>query len=206
MAEVNPTEARIRAATWKKRIKSIAGWGIFLFVLLAIIGGAVWYQKRSISHVPGKTYEDIGNQHIALSAPLPKPYNSNPPSSGAHFASPANWGVYDYEVNDKIFIHNLEHGGIWISYRPSVPTAVLEELGAIIQEYGGSKLVMAPRSANDMDIAVAAWTHVYAFNLESGALADARKEEVRAFYRAYKNRGPEFVPDSIPGVDPKAVQ
>lgn len=206
MTDTSDGVLRIKAAIRRKRIRQIALWGGSFLVISAIIATAVWYQKRNVAAPPGEIYADAGDQHIALSAPLPRPYNSNPPSSGGHYAKSASWGIYDYEVDDKIFLHNLEHGGVWISYRPSVSSEVVSQLKDIVSEFGGSKLVMAPRSANDADIAVAAWARVHKFDLENGALTDARKVEIRAFYKAYKNRGPEFVPDSVPGIDPKTVQ
>ena len=76
----------------------------------------------------------------------------------------------------------------------------------IIKEFGGSKIVMAPRSANDADIAVTAWTRVLKFDVSGEHLTDSEKDQIRAFYRGFKNRGPELVPDTVPGIDPKSVQ
>ncbi len=199
-------EARRR--TMMRRIFWIGGGVIGISALVALISWAIW---KSNKEKPGVYYPQIGQEHIQLKDPLPKPYNSNPPSSGAHYPSPANWGVYDYEVNDRFFIHNLEHGGIWISYRPlsatsSVNVHVVEHLKAIVDEFGGSKIVMAPRAANDTDIAVVAWTRVLKFDLVGGDISDDQLNQIRQFYRALKNRGPEFVPDTMPGADPKSVQ
>jgi hypothetical protein len=201
-----PKKSRIDEAIRRRNIKR-ALWitGISLAVVLAI-GLIIWLAWRSEQNAPGVAYPEIGQEHISLEAALPKPYNSNPPSSGAHYPTPANWGIYDYEVNDKIFIHNLEHGGIWIAYRPSISANVIEDLKDINKEFGGSKIVMAPRSANDADIAIVAWTRVQKFDLSNGLLSDVQKEDIRGFYRAFKNHGPEFVPDTMGGVDPKSVQ
>ncbi|MDZ4286148.1 MAG: hypothetical protein U1A23_04410 [Candidatus Sungbacteria bacterium] len=64
---------------------------------------------------------------------------------------------------------------------------------------------MAPRSANDTDIAVSAWTRMTKFNLTGDGLSDEQKNQIRAFYKALKNRGPEFVP-GMPGIDPKSIE
>lgn len=182
----------------------------FLWVLVAIvaiagiiIGGIKYSRSRAVT-VPGEVYGNDGQEHVSLTRQFT--YSSNPPSSGPHYGSPANWGIYDYEVNDKFFIHNLEHGGVWIAYRPDIPAEVVAELRAIVDEYGGSKFVMAPRSGNDTDIAIAAWNRVYKFDLSESTLTDSEKEQIHAFYHARKNKGPEFVPDTMPGVDPKSVK
>lgn len=197
---------RAESAARRRNIKKTL-WIFGAIVIGAgVVAGGIWWTGRQAASAPGEFYPSIGQQHISLTNPLPAPYNSNPPSSGGHFPSPANWGIYDSEVNDRFFIHNLEHGGIWISYRPSVDAHVVEHLKAIVEEFGGSKLVMGPRSANDMDVAVAAWTRVLKFNLTDGDITDEQLNQIRAFYKAYKNRGPEFVPDTMPGVNPKDTQ
>ena len=197
---------RQKEAARRSGIKKI-GWAVgVIFIVGLTVGGGIWYGVKGNRNLPGVFYPSVGQEHIALNAEPPKPYNSNPPSSGAHYGSPANWRVYDYEVNDKIFIHNLEHGGIWIAYKPSVSAQVVKDLEAIAEEFNGSKIVMAPRSSNDSDIAVAAWSRVLKLNSVSGAISDSQKEEIRAFYRRFKNRGPEFDPDTMPGIDPRSVQ
>ncbi len=201
-----PKKSRIDEAIRRRRNRRIL-W--IAGILLAVVAGVwliIWLVMANAKNAPGVSYPAVGQEHIDLQAPLPKPYNSNPPSSGAHYASPAHSGVYDYEVNDKIFIHNLEHGGVWIAYRPSMPAKVIEDLKGIVKEFDGSKIVMAPRSANDADIAIVAWTRVLKFDLANSALSDQQKSALRRFYRAFKNHGPEFIPGDMGGVDPKSVQ
>lgn len=197
---------RTEQAIRRKKMQKIIWIAGISLILIIVIGSIVWLSYRRVKNAPGIFYPSLGQEHIGLKDNPPKPYNSNPPSSGGHFASPANWGIYDYEVNDKIFIHNLEHGGIWIAYRPTVSAKVVNELKAIINEFGGSKIVMAPRSSNDADVAMAAWSRVLKFNLTGDFLSDKEKEDLRGFYKAFKNHGPEFVPDTMPGIDPKSVQ
>ncbi len=100
----------------------------------------------------------------------------------------------------------MEHGGIWIAYRPNISQEAVTQLKQFVEKYGGSKLVMAPRTKNDADVAIVAWRHVYKFNLNGGKLSGDQLEKINIFYRAYKNRGPENVPDTMPGVNPKDIK
>lgn len=204
--QISPQKSRIDEAIRRRNIRRILWVVGLLLVVAAIIWLIIWLVMRNAKNAPGISYQEIGREHVGLNAPLSKPYNSNPPSSGAHYGSPANSGVYDYEVNDEIFIHNLEHGGIWIAYRPGVSAQAIEDLKSIVKEFRGSKIVMAPRSANDADIAIVAWTRVAKFDLTDGVLSEQQKNELRRFYRAFKNHGPEFVPEDMGGIDPKSVQ
>ena len=202
----NEKELRIVQATRRKVVKRLVLLGFVLVIAGGLTLWLVFYLKNREQNLPGVFYPTIGAAHVPLNSAPPVPYNSNPPSSGAHFSTPARWGIYDYEVNVQIFIHNLEHGGIWISYRPDVAAGVVNDLKKITEEFGGSKIVMAPRSANDADIALAAWSMVLKIDSAESTLTESQKQQIREFYKRFKNRGPEFVPDTMLGVDPKSVE
>lgn len=205
--EVNEKLDRVRAAASKKRARRLAVTAVLLIAAAAMVTAVFYGVRASRQNLPGQSYPDAGRPHIPLGAIPKRPYTSNPPSSGGHYAFPANWGTYDYEVNDQIILHNLEHGGVWISYKPNTaPPAAVSELKTMVDGFKSSKLVMSPRLADDSDIAVAAWTRVLKINLKNGALASEDKKIIADFYRAFKNKGPEYVPDSLGGIDPKTVQ
>ncbi len=197
-------KSRVEEALATRRRKKILFWSGGGVIIILFIGVIIWFATRPQAPLPGVSYANLGQDHVPLDHQ--DTYNSNPPTSGPHYPSPANWGVYDYESNDKIFIHNLEHGGIWISYKPSVSKDVVVELKSFVDSFSGSKLIMAPRSANDADVAVAAWTHLYTFNISGGHLSVQQKKDLETFYVRLKNNGPENVPDAMTGVDPKAVK
>ena len=200
-------EERILQARRQRLIRRILWVGGIIIIVGGFLWWLVWVSKHQSGNLPGTFYPMVGREHIGLHDTPPTPYNSNPPSSGAHFGAPANWGIYDYVVNDTIFIHNLEHGGIWVAYRASTtPAAVLDQLKSIANEFSGSKIVMAPRPENDADIALVAWTRVEKFTIAGSSLTDDQKNAIREFYKAYRDHGPEFVPDNMPGIDPKSVQ
>jgi len=110
-------------------------------------------------------------------------YNSNPPTSGPHWASPASWGVYREPLADETLVHNLEHGGVWISYKDAKDTDLADKLAAIARRY--RKVVLAPRPADDAPIALAAWGRL----LKLQAFDEA---QIVAFIDAYHGKtGPE---------------
>lgn len=197
-------KARMDSAIRRLRmIRLFIVLGIIIFIAV-VVGVSIWAARRKAERqILGEVFANQGQEHVALGNEFM--YNSNPPTSGPHYAQPANWEIYDYEVNDGIFIHNLEHGGIWISYRPTISAQAMEDLKSIVNEFRGSQIVMAPRASNDTDVAVAAWTQLLKFDLTGDGLSDEQKDEIRAFYKALKNHGPEFVP-GMGGIDPKTVQ
>lgn len=137
---------------------------------------------------PGAYYPSEGRGHIAPGAPHP-PYQTNPPTSGPHYPTPANWGIYTETLPDEQIVHNLEHGGVWISYKDPSDKTLVASLTALAKEYK-SKIILEPRPANDSPIALVAWQR-----LEK--LEKFNEAAVREFIKAYKDRGPEYIPDNV---------
>ena len=135
---------------------------------------------------PVTNYPELGREHIFPGQAHPD-YNSNPPTSGWHFPQPADWGYYNGELPDELVVHNLEHGGIWISFKSADDTEVINKLVALARRYR-SKVIITLRPKNDSRIAVAAWTHLMKLDhYDETAIVD--------FINRFKNRGPEFFPD-----------
>lgn len=103
---------------------------------------------------PGESYEIQPAEHIQEEADHPA-YNSNPPTSGWHYPQQADWGFYTDELPDERVVHNLEHGGIWITYT-NVSDETRSDLRNIAQQHP-QNVIVTRRSANDALIAVASW-------------------------------------------------
>jgi hypothetical protein len=164
------------------------------FIAILIIGalGYAFYLgvKANMPTVADTSvlYADQGREHIQVDATHPE-YNSNPPSSGWHYANPADPGFYSETVADEYFVHNMEHGDIWIAYHPDIENDFVE----ILRTFANARTVIAPRAANETDIALVAWRRVDAFNIENDLLDETR---IRDFITRYQNKGPEQVPAS----------
>jgi hypothetical protein len=109
-------------------------------------------------------------------------YQTNPPTSGDHYANPVPWGIYDEEVTDEAVVHSLEHGGIWISYQDlsEEEIAILAEIG----QQNSQSTVVSPRASNDSRIVVASWGKM--MNLET-----VDKALIQKYIDTYKNQAPE---------------
>lgn len=167
---------------------------VWLLVVLVVGGGIYWFTKRSREKITERRIYavqtlDQGRNHINVGASHPA-YNSNPPTSGWHYAEWEAKGVYKEQQPDEGLIHNLEHGYIWISYRPDVTLEIVKQLENF---YGfGKKIIIEPRKENDKLIAITAWNWLDKFNPESKDKLNTNElKRISDFIDAYINQGPE---------------
>ncbi|MEK9183309.1 MAG: DUF3105 domain-containing protein [Patescibacteria group bacterium] len=161
-------------------------WWIGAIIILII--GIIWWGISSPSDYEelGEKIPIMGNNHISLSSPH-EPYNSNPPTSGPHTGKDADWGAHQDEISDEVAIHNLEHGGIWITYQDKNDQDLKNKMEELARQYQ-SKILLSPRAKNDSPIALSAWGRL----LKLSAFDEIK---IKKFIRQYKNKGPEFIPD-----------
>lgn len=128
---------------------------------------------------------DEGQDHVANGTTVE--YESEPPTSGPHYASPLAPDIYRQVVPDESLVHNLEHGHIVIFYDPS---SLSDESAAKItelnNEYQGAwdAVLAAPRPEMENELTLTAWT----YKLE---LDEYDEELIDAFVDAYRGKGPE---------------
>jgi hypothetical protein len=108
--------------------------------------------------------------HIPHFAPVV--YNSNPPSSGPHYTTWANYQEYADPVDDRYLVHSLEHGAVLFLYKcedagcPEIVDALRAVRNAIPSDPLCDpsirvRIIIAPRPANDVTVAAAAWGQTY---------------------------------------------
>jgi hypothetical protein len=103
-------------------------------------------------------------------------YPQRPPVGGRHFPAWQNCGFYSAPIRDEHGVHSLEHGAIWITYRPGLPHRQLETL----RELAGERHVLVtPYRGLDRPVVASSWGR----QLRLRAADDARLER---FVRAYR--------------------
>ncbi len=162
--------------------------------IIALIIGLV-YVRTNDRGLPSETQKipDSGpSLHMgSVDEPLPAPYNSNPPTSGWHVGNQtAPWGIQKTQLDDKITVHNLEHGGIIVHYKASLDANSVAELELLARDLQRSNpcLILMPRADDQMPapVVATAWNHM----LE---LQSVDSEKITGFFSALVGRGPEAV-------------
>jgi hypothetical protein len=84
-------------------------------------------------------------------------YEQSPPVGGNHsYAWQTCMGnVYDAQIPNEHAMHSLEHGAVWITYRPDLPADQVAKLAAKVT--GVEKMMMSPYPGLDKPISLQAW-------------------------------------------------
>lgn len=64
-----------------------------------------------------KTFSPLVQKHVDT----PVSYPQSPPVGGSHDSKWQNCGVYDTPVKNENAVHSMEHGAVWLTYRPDLP-------------------------------------------------------------------------------------
>lgn len=177
----------------KEKKKNQLLFSLAVAIPLVILGGIMGYALYAGSGGDNVATPDIaellpdqGTTHIKEGEAHP-PYNSNPPTSGWHYGNPVDWGTYKEKFSQEQLVHNLEHGGIVIQYKPTLDPPIIKKLEELKASEFECKLVVAPNDALDKNIALTAWRRLYTSDTYD-------ENSVKAFIKKYRNTGPELVP------------
>lgn len=179
--------------------------------VLGVLGFLVWLFVESSKPLPGEKIADLGRKHVPGGTKVE--YNSNPPTSGDHYADWIRSGVYESPKEDGYLVHSLEHGYVIMHYRCQVagdrlqstvnqatesgeasPSGQVDtqsqceerktQLTKIYEKKGKRKLIVVPRASLDTNFALTAWTYIDKFD-------SFDQSRIEKFIDAHLNQGPE---------------
>jgi Protein of unknown function (DUF3105) len=87
-------------------------------------------------------------------------YDHTPPAGGPHSDVWLNCGVYDHAVRNENAVHSLEHGTVWITYRPRLPRPAVARLRRFVEaRYQGPEryLILSPYPGLPAPVVASAW-------------------------------------------------
>ena len=151
---------------------------------VGLVGGTSWAfvgasgsgsSKRNTVALTGlQTYSGLARDHVTG----PVAYPQTPPVGGAHSGTWQNCGVYSAPVPSEEAVHSLEHGAMWITYRPGLPAS---DLAALLKDVAGEPYALvSPYPGLPSPIVASAW----GVQLKLTAASDPR---LKAFINTYKS-------------------
>ena len=170
-AGVTPPPARRAALPWV-----LAGAAVVVVLAVAAVGVAALFlspdtteeprtwQERAAA-IPGiVTYLDPASPAYDETLTTPPGHRDGvisypvvPPVGGPHNAYWQNCmgDVYPSEIAEEHAVHSLEHGAVWITYRPDLPPDQIATLASKVD--GREFIMMSPYPSLDAPISLQAW-------------------------------------------------
>ncbi|WP_137121314.1 DUF3105 domain-containing protein [Segeticoccus rhizosphaerae] len=168
-----------RAQARQERRRKIAIWGGTATALVLIAAVVAFSIIREQANQPTlaavQTYQEQRG-HVTT----PVDYAQTPPAGGEHAPVWLNCGVYDQPVPNENAVHALEHGAVWITYRPDLPQTQIQTLRKTIPD---TYAVLSPYPGLDSPVVASAWG-------KQLKLTGADDPRLPAFIRAYR-QGPQ---------------
>ncbi len=112
-------------------------------------------------------------------------YPMTPPAGGPHdyYWQNCTGDVYDAPIADEKAVHSLEHGAVWITYRPGLDAASVQRLADRVS--GVDHMLLSPHPRQTAPISLQAWGYQLAVDR-------ADDPRIDAFIRKYRiTAGPE---------------
>lgn len=168
-----PLKAAWRQPTIERRFAGVLAMAGIIALL-----GIYWAPRLPFaSRTPPagvKTYEVESNRHVNG----PVSYPQSPPVGGPHDPVWQNCGFYDEPVRNENAVHSLEHGAVWITYRPGLPEEQVRSLRSLAARE--SRVLISPYPKLSSPLVLSAWGR----QLKIDSVRDAR---INRFLRAYIN-------------------
>ena len=170
--------ARGYAARQKRRQVLLLGGTVVVVLVAAALAYGYYQQARLLDAVTTASYP--AGQHLAGRIQ----YKENPPVGGAHNVAWQNCGIYNAPIHNEHAVHSLEHGAVWITYRPDLPADQVEVLRRVALD---DLMLLSPYPGLPAPVVASAWNHQV-------ALEGASDPRLAAFIAEYRNN-PETTPE-----------
>ena len=172
-----------RAAANRAQSKKIVNkrqtpWGLIVttVVIVVLAVGIIAYavnkgQKKSDSANPDKIvgithYPNLSRNHVNGVVK----YAQSPPVGGDHAPiwADCTGTVYPKQIANENAVHDLEHGAVWITYKPGLPAAQLDILTKLVS--GNQYMILTPYAGLKTNVSLQAW----GYQLFVDSASDAR--------------------------------
>jgi hypothetical protein len=106
-------------------------------------------------------------------------YPTSPPVGGIHNPTWQNCmgDVYDSEIAKEQATHSMEHGAVWITYRPDLPKDQVEKLASKVRNQ--TFMLMSPYPGLDTPISLQAWGYQLKLDNANDSRIDAFIDALR---------------------------
>jgi len=127
-----------------------------------------------------QTFPDKSVYHNHVDV-IQEPEGSVPPPFGEHFSAWQNCGIYDQPIELGSALHSMEHGAVWLTYRPDLGAADVADLQSLAR--GHDYVLMSPYPSQQSPVVLTAWG--------VQLVIDSLPDERIARFVSYYEQGPQ---------------
>lgn len=179
----------------RRRRKTITRiiWGAVAIILIPVIGYFVW---NALKPAAGQTVPIMADTGHVEEGQDPGPYNTDPPTSGRHYANELDAGFYNETDRDSIpdfpegyLVHNLEHGYVIFWYNCDLVTdgectELKSQIRSVLDRENNFKVIAFPWDSLKVPVVSTSWGQMQEFEIFNPELA-------QSFVRENRNQAPE---------------
>jgi hypothetical protein len=198
-----PVKAPARPPVKKKPGRSIVNqkqtpWGLIITTVVIVVfaAGIVTYAVLGHKGSGGDSKNPYTQPEIAAAKQIngvsykPEPdhthvdsavkYDTAPPIGGDHSQiwADCTGSVYPNAIANENAVHMLEHGAVWITYKPGLPAAQVTTLTKLVN--GVDRMAMSPYPGLKTNISLQAWNYQLFVNSAKDKRIDQFIEALRA--------------------------
>lgn len=152
-ARVAAMQRAERTRARRRRTLLIAVPTVVVLGVAAGVTAVLVNQPEPPSLAAVKTYAYPTAQHTTEK----QTYAENPPVGGPHNPVWLNCGVYDAPVTNENAVHSMEHGAVWITYRPDLAASAVDTLEQDVS--GKDYTILSPYQDLPSPIVLSAWNN-----------------------------------------------
>jgi hypothetical protein len=141
-------QARRRQAQRRRAFLTAAAAIVLAAIVVAVIASRGGDGEPDITGL--QRFDDLSRNHVTGTVT----YAQTPPAGGDHNRLWQNCGSYAAPVANEAAVHSLEHGAVWITFRPDLADAEVTRLRALAR---GSKTLVSPFDGLPAPVVASAW-------------------------------------------------
>ncbi len=195
------TRERIKKKRRKQRARSTLIWGV---IAVAAVGAIAWLANQARARESGEfveipqvqVVEEMESRAHVADGTDPGPYNSDPPTSGQMYSSPAAAGFNDVGSVDSFgefpagpIMHSQEHGYVIFWYNCDVVSEaecedLKDEIEQVMGRVGNFKVIGFPWPSIEEPVVMTSWGRMLRFDEFDADLAEQ-------YVKNFRNQAPE---------------
>lgn len=159
-AKIGAVFAAHRVQQRRRNLFVYGGFGLLAVAVITIVAFVITgsIQAREETAAAAKNpitgiqmYPNLTRNHVQT----PVSYPQIPGVGGDHSATWTNCGIYSDPVNEERAVHSLEHGAVWISYKPGLSPTDVSILTALVK--GKPYVLLSPNPDQQESVTASAW-------------------------------------------------